>query len=839
MSLLKKLCFRKRSRLSKQILWCLVIFAVSGAVFQGSVGYGEKAYADTSTQSVQVQTQSSTDAIWSIWVIDIFDLILKVLYIILWPLIVVAGWALDNTLVYWSFFHLDAPLWKFWNMMKNFANFILVGVVLWSIIKSVIGGKAASEAMGIIKKTLIAAVLIQASWFLTAALIDLSTIATYAVWALPLSVMQNTNLGDKKILDVHSKLDLSQFSNITTQGDYYKVRYETTDKSTKKQVYLSECKVQSGYIIWRTDGDPKFLNAGIFSSTSGSTLNACVLYGNQVVLFNELNDPSWLEDLSDSVDYQDYIDSVIVNNPFRSDWKTLEACGFIVRVQWVSANLWPCNLTTLNSTAADYYSGNSQYDNVDYLSTPPETTLSALGLSGWTIRFQNDADAITLSSLVDRSKGFVGPLVTIYSSLLNFAQITDTPVLTLWAVSAEMIIKVAFAVMLFFPLLAFAVVLIVRIGYLWLVIAASPLLVLKETFSDLLGKVWWEKINVKSIIPLVFSPVITVFALSIWLIFITTLMQNYDGAEKNLNIQQIATTNGGDQAFDIWWTSFEFSNLSRSGAKDWIYWLILNFMAIGFMRSLLFAAMRANTLTKWISDGIEKFGSNLMGSYPIIPLPGWWGKVWVASAVSEALAAPTRALDTKMSEQHETAMTAYSKIGEKSTGTTPWTVSSTDNKAIANALVNWSTIDVETLTKEEKTPTTTKDYFTSSTNLAELYTAIEWLDTGVKATALTHATTVFESQFNTKLKAGGYSSADEIASILNTNAITQAHAKTLKDTTLTWTGTDKAEHKYTVAFDDTKTPPVTVTETTTAAVASDWKENKITVPPVDATKKSN
>jgi hypothetical protein len=50
---------------------------------------------------------------------------LKVMYLLLWPLLVIAGLALDNTLVYASIFHLDAPLWKFWNMMKNFANFTL------------------------------------------------------------------------------------------------------------------------------------------------------------------------------------------------------------------------------------------------------------------------------------------------------------------------------------------------------------------------------------------------------------------------------------------------------------------------------------------------------------------------------------------------------------------------------------------------------------------------------------------------------------------------------------------------------------------------------------------
>ena len=56
---------------------------------------------------------------------QILDMVLKIIYLLLRPLLVVAGLALDNTLVYASVFHLDAPLWKFWNMMKNFANFTL------------------------------------------------------------------------------------------------------------------------------------------------------------------------------------------------------------------------------------------------------------------------------------------------------------------------------------------------------------------------------------------------------------------------------------------------------------------------------------------------------------------------------------------------------------------------------------------------------------------------------------------------------------------------------------------------------------------------------------------
>jgi len=66
--------------------------------------------------------------------------------------------------------------------------------------------------MDIIKKTLIAGILIQASRFLMAALVDVSTIATYAIGGLPLSVLKNTDIGKEKILMVNSVIDLDKFS---------------------------------------------------------------------------------------------------------------------------------------------------------------------------------------------------------------------------------------------------------------------------------------------------------------------------------------------------------------------------------------------------------------------------------------------------------------------------------------------------------------------------------------------------------------------------------------------------------------------------------------------------
>jgi hypothetical protein len=61
----------------------------------------------------------------------------------------------------------------------------------------------------LIKKTLIAGVLIQMSWFIMMVLVDLSTILTYSVGALPSSVLSKiTTDNDSKVMTTNVIVDL-------------------------------------------------------------------------------------------------------------------------------------------------------------------------------------------------------------------------------------------------------------------------------------------------------------------------------------------------------------------------------------------------------------------------------------------------------------------------------------------------------------------------------------------------------------------------------------------------------------------------------------------------------
>lgn len=111
-----------------------------------------------------------------------------------------AGKLMSNDLIYWSFMHLDIFLRKTRNIMKNFANYTLWFMFLYMIIKSLIDKEWAND---VIKKKLVwfvlAWVLIQASRFLIWAVIDISTIAVTAIWAIPWQIIQSDIWVQKKL----------------------------------------------------------------------------------------------------------------------------------------------------------------------------------------------------------------------------------------------------------------------------------------------------------------------------------------------------------------------------------------------------------------------------------------------------------------------------------------------------------------------------------------------------------------------------------------------------------------------------------------------------------------
>ncbi len=146
-------------------------------------------------------------------------------------LAILAGKLMTNDRVYGSIVHMDIYLRKIWNIMKNFANFGLIAIILYKILSGLIGKKS-MDMKSIITKTLIAGVLIQASRFLVWAVVDLSTIATAAIGSFPSQFLNSDTVLNESIQNSLKKTPRKYTIDLKSPG--LKSMF-TTDTSSNEQ----------------------------------------------------------------------------------------------------------------------------------------------------------------------------------------------------------------------------------------------------------------------------------------------------------------------------------------------------------------------------------------------------------------------------------------------------------------------------------------------------------------------------------------------------------------------------------------------------------------------------
>lgn len=296
---------------------------------------------------------------------------------------------------------------------------------------------------------------------------------------------------------------------------------------------------------------------------------------------------------------------------------------------------------------------------------------------------------LTVATLLDSSKGFVWPMITIYSSLLDFAHISDTdnPDLTLWKM-LSFLIKVAFAIMLFFPLVALAIVLLGRVAILWVAIAASPLLILKEVFfKDAKGvpESITKYFSIWSLIKLIFAPVFVVFALSIGLIFMSTIqrenmlsMQDNGDGKMNAVMEDAGFKKINSRSFSVMWLfEIEYDGELIDKWLDSFSWMLLNFFAIGILWFLVFWAIKSNALGDKIWSSLEGIGKGIMWNLPVVPIPGK-GMVWV-NAASQAVNQMSTNFAAIPAEQQTALQDIEWLYGKKTQANGTWIGVSTEN----------------------------------------------------------------------------------------------------------------------------------------------------------------
>lgn len=180
---------------------------------------------------VFAQTSAATESQQKI--IEFIDIILK--FFSRWRVILasLAGKMMSNDFVYWSAFRFDVFLWTIRNITKNVANFAIWFLLLYYVLNSFINPwSGPAELKKKIPQLFIAWVLIQISRFIVAAMIDLSTIATAAVWSFPQVVLnwenwaQLKNEINKNMSKIPKKMTLN-YNKSSTNSTEIKTSQET------------------------------------------------------------------------------------------------------------------------------------------------------------------------------------------------------------------------------------------------------------------------------------------------------------------------------------------------------------------------------------------------------------------------------------------------------------------------------------------------------------------------------------------------------------------------------------------------------------------------------------
>ncbi len=230
------------------------------------------------------------------------------------------------------------------------------------------------------------------------------------------------------------------------------------------------------------------------------------------------------------------------------------------------------------------------------------------------------------------------PLFFIWASILNIDK-------SIWInkkmvnVKKNWVSVVAFSTMIYLvtlvlfivPIILLIIIWIVRLFWIWIYVAFSPLIFLDQVF-------WWKlssknkaltSFKFSNMIWLVFIPVTVTFAMWIAVIFLSTLKTAFvswatDPAKKSLWIKNNTIEIDGKTMVTIKW------NLMNKATDEvwWFFWrLILIIMSSILLWSMLRLVFKSSEITSSISEWIYKFADQSLKTVPILPIWKQWTSI--------------------------------------------------------------------------------------------------------------------------------------------------------------------------------------------------------------------
>lgn len=123
--------------------------------------------------------------------VDLLNMLLNI-FSWLWMLLAtIAGKFMTNAFIYNSTYFSEATLFKMRQWVRTFVNFFIWFLFIFLIFKSFWSWDSTTGLKKQLPMLLLTAILTQMTWFLMWALIDVSNIATVAVWSLPSQVIED------------------------------------------------------------------------------------------------------------------------------------------------------------------------------------------------------------------------------------------------------------------------------------------------------------------------------------------------------------------------------------------------------------------------------------------------------------------------------------------------------------------------------------------------------------------------------------------------------------------------------------------------------------------------
>ena len=584
----------------KKLIYGMLAFFISQFCFFsiGEFWIENQVFAEDASQenTIESKIKEKCDTLW---------LVQKIIYVLIHPMLVVAGTLVDNSMVYWQAFGFDVVLRELWNIMRNLANYTLWFIFIYKIFKYLIDQKSWG-----IKKLLISSLIawigIQASWFVMAALIDLSTILTYGIWWLPITV-----LGDKGIWwnesqwacsdkDSKFKYDPYVYKTLITvdvdKPDRSAIKHYLTNTSWNNHFYISECA--SFRLTWSREIllGPSVIYYEESKTVFKSTATGLCHFAGQVYQFKNvmINRPDCKNETGCDEAQTTY---------------TTEINDKITALQATGAD----NLKPLieNGTLLEEWNAHVTWGVQRGLRTGQypicEMWLDVDNVSVWSGQTQR------LHETLD-SKSYVWVFTLLYGSLIRSGESMmwktgNSWFLNLLSIALELWHLIAIAI----PLIVVAILFMARIGILWVAIIISPFIAIFTAFEDDIGKFVFDKIQdlkyfkLTTLLWIIFSPAIICLAICLSTVFVTII--------SNVNVSESMW----EERQNILWWMIQI-NIAKVTAGIWQFFKAFLWAAITWY--ILWAAIQSSKLWEMkFVDTLKKLAEKSIWTIPIVPVP--------------------------------------------------------------------------------------------------------------------------------------------------------------------------------------------------------------------------